>query len=71
MKIDCYISENCSSEEDLRKNILEAVRLEAVDATIKFHRINEEEAQKMGLMGSPSVLINRKDILPGEIPGFS
>ena len=71
MIIDCYISEGCSSEDALKKNMTEAVKLEAVDATVNIHRIDEEKAKRLQLMGSPSVLINGEDILPGEIPGFS
>jgi len=71
MKIDCYISTFCSSEEALSTNITEAIKLESVDADVTIHRIDEAEAEKLKLMGSPSVLINGKDILPGEIPGVS
>ncbi len=71
MKIDCYISEGCGSKIKLRKNVEEAVRLESVDADVRFHTIDETEAKRLGLMGSPSVLINGADILPGEIPGIS
>ncbi len=71
MKIDCYISEGCGSEIQLRENVEEAMRLESVGADVRFHIINETEAKRLGLMGSPSVLINGKDILPGEIPGIS
>lgn len=71
MKIDCYISTFCSSEEALKKNITEAIKLESVDADVTIHRIDEAEAEKLKLMGSPSVLINDQDILPGEIPGIS
>ncbi|MBC8412626.1 hypothetical protein H8E50_02995 [bacterium] len=71
MKIDCYISTSCSSEEALTKNITEALQLESVEAEVNIHRIDEVDAIRLKLMGSPSVLINGKDILPGEIPGFS
>jgi hypothetical protein len=71
MKIDCYISTSCSSEEALKKNINEAIKLETVDAVVNIHRIDETEAKRLKLMGSPSVLINGEDILPGEMPGFS
>jgi hypothetical protein len=71
MKIDCYISTSCSSEDALKKNITEAIRLESVDAAVTIHRINEIEAKKLKLMGSPSVLINGEDISPGKIPGIS
>ncbi len=71
MKIDCYISTSCSSEEALKKNITEAVKLESVDADVGIHRIDETEARRLKLMGSPSVYINGEDILPGEIPGIA
>lgn len=71
MKIDCYISEYCSSEEALRKNVMEALRLDRMNATVNFHTISEREAQQLGLLGSPSLRIDGKDILPGTIPGFS
>jgi hypothetical protein len=71
MVIDCYISEGCSSEEALRENVMEALELEAVDASVNFRIINETEAESLGLMGSPSILINGNDIIPGDIPGFA
>jgi len=71
MLIDCYISEGCSSEDALKKNISEAIKLESVVAEVKIHKIDETEAKRLKLMGSPSVLINGEDILPGEIPGIS
>ena len=71
MKIDCYISTSCSSEETLTKNISEAIKQESIDAEVHIHKIDEAEAKRLKLMGSPSVLINGEDILPGEIPGIS
>ena len=71
MIIDCYISESCSSEDALRRNVMEALELAAVDAPVNFRIINETEAKRLGLMGSPSIMINGKDIIPGDIPGFS
>jgi hypothetical protein len=71
MKIDCYISLSCPSKEPLRKNIDEALDLEAVDAEVVFSMVNESEASSLGLRGSPSILINGDDIQPVETPGFS
>jgi protein-disulfide isomerase len=71
MKIDCYISEGCTSEEALRVNVVNALRQENMKAEVQYHRINESEAKKMGIMGSPTVFINDVDILPGEMPGIS
>jgi ribosomal protein L18E len=71
MIIDCYISQTCSSEAALIKNITEALKLESVDAEVNIHKIDDRAAKKLKLMGSPSVLMNGEDILPGEIPGIS
>jgi hypothetical protein len=71
MKIDCYISEGCSSEEALTINIREALKLEAADATVKIHRMSDTEGKSLGLMGSPSVFVDGIDILPAALTGFS
>jgi hypothetical protein len=71
MRIDCYISLLCSSQEALRENIKKALELEAAEAEVNFHLINVPDAEKLGLMGSPSLFINGIDILPGKTPGFS
>jgi hypothetical protein len=71
MKIDCYLSLSCGAENDLRENIFEALGLEEVKAVVNFHRIDEREANRMGLRGSPSVRIDGKDIQPVETAGFS
>jgi len=71
MKIDCYLSLGCASEDALRKAVSEAIELEAVDAEVKFYRITDKEAEELGLKGSPSVLINGKDIQPVNMQGFS
>lgn len=71
MKIDCYLSIGCASETDLRENLNKALELEAVQAQVNFRRIMDIEAAQLGLRGSPSVLINGKDIQPADVPGFS
>jgi hypothetical protein len=71
MKIDCYISESCTSEAVLRVNVVNALKQENIKAEVQYHRINESEAKRMGVMGSPTVLINCVDIMSGEVPGIS
>ncbi len=71
MRIDCYISFNCASKEPLKENIDKALELEEVDAEVIFSVVNELEAARLGLRGSPSVLINGDDIQPVETPGFA
>jgi hypothetical protein len=72
MKIDCYLSIiGCASETALRENLNKALELEAVKAQVNFRRIMDIEAAELGLKGSPSVLINGKDIQPADVKGFS
>jgi len=71
MRIECYLSLGCGAEEGLRENIKKALEKEGTKADVIFYRIKDEEAQVFGLRGSPSVLINGKDIEPQEISGFS
>ena len=71
MRIDCYLSHLCGSKDKLKENIKRALELEAADAEVIFSVINEQEAEGLGLMGSPSILINGIDVFPIEIPGFS
>jgi len=71
MKIDCYLSIDCASENALRKNIIQSLNLEAIDAELVFHRITAGEAEVLGLKGSPSVLIDGRDIQPANMQGFS
>ncbi len=71
MKIDCYLSMGCSSEVTLKQNLNEALAAEGVETEVNCHRIGEDEARKLGLMGSPSILINGVDPFPSDIDGFS
>jgi hypothetical protein len=71
MKIDCYLSLGCGAEQTLRENIHQALIHEAIDAEVVFHRVTEHQAAELGLKGSPSVLINGKDIQPVNMQGFS
>jgi hypothetical protein len=71
MKIECYFSIGCASEEILRKNLPEALAAEGVEAKVSYHRIDDEEAERLGLRGSPTILIDGVDPYPSEISGFS
>ncbi len=71
MKVDCYMSMACSSEELLRENLAEALKTEGVDAEVSFRRIDEEEALRLGFRGSPAVIIDGVDAIPGEASGFA
>lgn len=71
MKIECYMSMRCGSEEALRDNVREAVALEGVRAEVLFRRLSDEEAASLGLRGSPSVLVDGEDVEPAEVSGFA
>ena len=40
MKIDCYISQGCGSEEALKENIARALEAEKIDAEVGIHRLS-------------------------------
>ena len=71
MRIDCYMSLTCGAEEGLRVNISQALDLEGSQAEVQFYGINDMQAATLGLRGSPSVLIDGKDIQPADVAGFS
>ena len=72
IRIDCYISARCGSEEALRKNIKEALSLEGVAAEVSLRKIEDAGAEKLGLRGSPSVFIDGVELQPigADITGF-
>ncbi|MHB0867485.1 MAG: thioredoxin domain-containing protein [Thermoleophilia bacterium] len=71
MKISCYLSPGCGSEEELRANIDLALRAESISAEVSLERIDDREAAVRGLSGSPSVLIDGKELRPAPGSGFS
>jgi len=71
VKIDCYLSQVCASEEALKRNINLALQKEGLEAEVNFYRINDAEALSRGLSGSPSVFINGKELQPTGTVGFS
>ena len=71
MKIDCYLSPGCASEEALRKNITRALTIEKHKAELSIHRIDDNKAMALGLTGSPSVFIDGKELQPQGLVGFS
>jgi hypothetical protein len=71
MRIDCYLSRECVSEEALRENIKRALAIENAEADLSFHRIDDSKAMPLGVTGSPSVFINGKELQPQGLAGFS
>lgn len=70
MKIDCYLSKGCGSEEELKANIAGALEAEKVDAAVSVQRIDDIKASKLRLSGSPSVFIDGKEFQPQDVVGF-
>ncbi len=71
MKIDCYLSHECGSEEGLRENIRKALETEDSEVEVNYHRIDDETARTLRLSGSPSVFVDGKEIQPQDTIGFS
>jgi len=71
MRIDCYLSPECASEEALRENIKQALANEKREAHFSLHRIDDNKAMVLGVTGSPSVFINEKELQPQGLVGFS
>ncbi len=71
IKIEVFMNLTCPSELQLRENISKALSLEGVEAEVTFQRLSNEEAEKLGLRGSPTVKINGEEIQPLPSGGFS
>ena len=65
MKIDCYLSEHCGSYYQLRDNIHTALeRLGRAD-DVAFHTITYDVAVELGIPGSPTILLDGRDLFEG------
>lgn len=71
LEIRCLLSETCKSEDMLRENIKEAIRLEGVKANIEILRLGDKTAKRHQMKGSPTVLINHEEVQPQNIEGVS
>ena len=71
MRIDCYLSPGCASEEALRENIATALAGEKVEAELNFRRLDDSQAMALGVTGSPSIFINGRELQPQGAVGFS
>ena len=54
----------------MRENIIQALAIEKIHAEINFYWIEMAKAMEIGLMGSPSIFINNKELQPVEAVGF-
>jgi hypothetical protein len=71
LKIDCYISQGCGSEDALKENIARALGAEKIEAEVAIHRIGDEKALELKLSGSPSVFLDGMELQPQGVAGFS
>ena len=55
----------------VEKNLPEALSAEGIEAEVSYHRIGDDEAERLDLKGSPTILINGVDPFPSDIDGFS
>jgi len=62
MKIDCYLSEHCSSFYELRENIGKAVTELGITADIEFHTVYYDDAVALDIKGSPTIRLDGKDL---------
>lgn len=73
MKIECLLSEKCSSEAALLQNVHKAVALSKSNAEVSVTRLSDAEATARGLKGSPTVLVSGREVEPlrDGLTGFS
>ena len=69
MKIECFFSEGCGSKDKLRENIRKALLADGMEAEVFFRVLSQEEAEQLGIGGSPTVWVNGQDLEPGALPG--
>jgi hypothetical protein len=69
MKIECFFSEGCGSKEKLKENIQKALLAQGMVAEVNFRVLSCEEAEQLGIGGSPTVWVNGQDIEPEVPPG--
>lgn len=71
LKIEAFLSTNCPSEPMLKDHIEKALALEGLSAEVTFKRLSGDEAERLGLKGSPTVKINGEEIQPLSEGEFS
>jgi hypothetical protein len=65
MRIEVLTFEGCPNANTTRELVLQALRLEAVDAPIDFIEVDSPEvAQHVRFLGSPSVRVDGEDVEP-------
>ncbi len=68
MKIDCFFSKGCESKEILKSLIEKVLFEERIQAEVNYRIVSQEEAEQLGIGGSPSIWVNGRDIEPEAVP---
>ncbi len=71
VRIDCYLSPECASEQPLRNNITLALNAENIKAEFSLTRLDDDQAIALGVTGSPSVFINGSELQPLGTASFT
>jgi hypothetical protein len=64
MRIECFYFEGCDSKGKLKENIHKALAEEGIEAQVSFHKVSVEDAQMLGIPGSPTVRVDGRDLEP-------
>jgi len=62
------ISKGCESKEVMKRNVQQAILEEGIEAEVSFREVAQEEAEQLGMGGSPTIWINGRDLEPGTPP---
>jgi glutaredoxin len=71
MKVEVFALPDCPYGEPAVENVRKALAVENIEVDVSFERISEQEGLSKGLSGSPSVVINGKELQPSGSPVFN
>lgn len=69
VEIDIFATVGCASRETLRANLAWAAAGAGVELRVRDHLLDEDLARERMIPGSPTVLVNGRDISSGGQPG--
>ena len=70
MKIEFFYFADCPSHEDALARLKKVLEEESVSAEIEIIEVvSQEQTAELGFMGSPSILVNGRDIDPDGLEG--
>ena len=69
IRIECFYYPGCASMEVVPWRINQALQAEGVEAKVSHHTISPEEGARRGLGGSPTILIDGRDMVASSGQG--